>query len=204
MGVLESLNSYNKLLNTEYLITIGRKGKANVLCLFFDKVDWFHTMGLHYLKDLEFLNVHGAQTEALYDEIIAGTYKNADFEKSRYYTDEMSSRIELFGQLADIIEKLDNQEYSFYGFSKKKCPWTSINADYLVNNHERFENLMLYKKGENQAGIIFISEMSIFSSETNKNDYTSGQTQYTVLKVERRDKATGTVIPVFIHKNYKE
>jgi hypothetical protein len=46
--------------------------------------------------------------------------------------------------------------------------------------------------------------MSIFSSETNKNDYTSGQTQYTVLKVEKCDKATGTVIPVFIHKNYKE
>ncbi|WP_026662989.1 hypothetical protein [Butyrivibrio proteoclasticus] len=46
-------------------------------------------MGLHYLKNLEFLNVHGAQTESLYDEIIAGTYENADFEKSRYYTDEM-------------------------------------------------------------------------------------------------------------------
>ena len=41
MGVLESLNSYNKLLNTEYLITIGRKGKANVLCLFFDKFRTF-------------------------------------------------------------------------------------------------------------------------------------------------------------------
>ena len=87
MGVLESLNSYDKLLNTEYLIKIGRKGKASVLCLVFDKVDWFHTMGLHYLKDLEFLNVHGAQTESLYDEIIAGTYGNVDFEKSRYYTD---------------------------------------------------------------------------------------------------------------------
>ena len=52
MGVLESLSSYDKLLNTEYLIKIGRKGKASVLCLVFDKVDWFHTMGLHYLKDL--------------------------------------------------------------------------------------------------------------------------------------------------------
>ena len=170
----------------------------------FDKVDWFHTMGLHYLKDLEFLNVHGARTEALYDEIIAGTYENADFEKSRYYTDEMASRVKLFGQLAGIIEKLDNQEYSFYGFSRKKCPWTSINADYLINNHERFENLMLYKKGEYLAGIIFISEMSIFSSESSMNDYTAGQTQYTVLKVEKRDKVTGTVTLVFAHKNYKE
>ena len=78
MGVLESLSSYDKLLNTEYLIKMGRKGKAGVLCLVFDKVDWFHTMGLHYLKDLEFLNVHGAQTESLYDEIIAGTYENAE------------------------------------------------------------------------------------------------------------------------------
>ena len=204
MGVLESLSSYDKLLNTEYFIKIGRKGKASVLCLVFDKDDWFHTMGLHYLKDLEFLNVHGAQTESLYDEIIAGTYENADFEKSRYYTDEMELRVELFGQLADIIEKLDNQEYSFFGFSKKKCPWTSINADYLINNHERFENLMLYKKSDNLAGIIFISEMSIFSSEASMNDYTVGQTQYTVLKVEKRDKVTGTVTPVFTHRNYKE
>ncbi len=204
MGVLESLALYNKLLNTEYLITIGRKGKASVLCLIFDKIDWFHTMGLHYLKDLEFLNVHGAQTEALYDEIFAGTYENADFEKSRYYTDEMASRVGLFGQLAGIIEKLDNQEYSFYGFSRKKCPWTSINADYLINNQERFENLMLYKKGEDLAGIIFISEMSIFSSEYSMNDYTAGQTQYTVLKVEKRDKVTESVTPVFIHRNYKE
>ena len=204
MGVLESLNSYNKLLNTEYLITIGRKGKAVVLCLFFDKIDWFHTMGLHYLKDIEFLNVHGAQTEALYDEIIAGKYENADFEKSRYYTDEMASRVELFGQLAVIIEKLDNQEYSFYGFSRKKCPWTRINADYMINNHERFENLMLYKKSEDLAGIIFISEMSIFSSEASMNDYTSGQTQYTVLKVEKHDKLHESTTSVFIHKNYIE
>ena len=204
MGVLESLNSYNKLLNTEYHITIARKGKASFLCLFFDKVDWFHTMGLHYLKDLEFLNVHGAQTEALYDEIIAGKYENADFEKSRYYTDEMVSRVELFGQLSNIIEKLDNQEYRFYGFSRKKCHWTSINADYLINSHERFENLMLYKKEEDQAGIIFICEMSIFSSEASMNDYTSGQTQYTVLKVEKCNKVSGTMIPIFTHKNYVE
>ena len=112
--------------------------------------------------------------------------------------------VELFGQLADIIEKLDNQEYSFFGFSKKKCPWTSINADYLINNHERFENLMLYKKSDNLAGILFISEMSIFSSEASMNDYTVGQTQYTVLKVEKRNKVTGTVTPVFTHRNHKE
>ena len=62
MGVLESLSSYGKLLNTEYHIKIGRKGKTSVLCLVFDKVDWLHTMGLHYLKNLEFLNVHGVRT----------------------------------------------------------------------------------------------------------------------------------------------
>ncbi len=204
MGILESLHSYDKLLNTEYLITIGRKGKASSLCLFFDKVDWFHTMGLHYLKDLEFLNVHGAQTESLYDEIISGNYRNDDFEKSRYYSKEMATRVELFGQLANIIESLNNHEYNFYGFSKKKCPWTNIKADYLINNHVRFENLMLYKKSEDLAGIIFISEMSIFSSKANMNDYTSGQTQYTVLKVEKRDTITRMKTTIFTHKNYFE
>lgn len=63
---------------------------------------------------------------------------------------------------------------------------------------------MLYKKSDNLAGIIFISEMSIFSSKASMNDYTTGQTQYIVLKVERRDKVTGTVTPVFKHRNYKE
>ncbi|WP_027215576.1 PBECR4 domain-containing protein [Butyrivibrio fibrisolvens] len=204
MGVIESLNSYNNLLNTEYLITIGRKGKSYSLCLFFDKVDWFHTMGLHYLKDLEFLNVHGVQTESLYDDIISGKYKNDDFEKSRHYSEEMASRIELFGRLDNIIENLNNQEYNFYGFSKKKCPWTNIRADYLINNHARFENLMLYKKNEDLAGIIFISEMSIFSSKANMNDYTTGQTQYTVLKVEKHDTLTGLITNIFTHKNYIE
>jgi hypothetical protein len=63
---------------------------------------------------------------------------------------------------------------------------------------------MLYKKSDNLAGIIFISELSIFSSEARMNDYTVGQTQYSVLKVEKRDKVTGTVTPVFTHRNYKE
>ena len=121
-----------------------------------------------------------------------------------YFGDEMVSRVELFGQLSNIIEKSDNQEYRFYGFSRKKCHWTSINADYLINSHERFENLMLYKKEEDQAGIIFICEMSIFSSEASMNDYTSGQTQYTVLKVEKCNKVSGTMIPIFTHKNYVE
>ena len=76
MGVLESLSSYDKLLNTEYLIKIGRKGKASVLCLVFDKVDWFHTMGFPCIADCDMCGLckvfHGKDAEAAFSDYIDG------------------------------------------------------------------------------------------------------------------------------------
>ncbi len=51
-NIYDCVDAFEKFLNVEYDISIGRKGKRVDMHLMFSKEDAFHLMGLHYLKDL--------------------------------------------------------------------------------------------------------------------------------------------------------
>ncbi len=46
------VHTFEKLLDIQYHIIIGRKGKTTKLCISFSKLDFHHLMGLGKLKDL--------------------------------------------------------------------------------------------------------------------------------------------------------
>ena len=50
--IIKCLNEFSKLLNVEYNLIIGRKGKTTSIKLTFDKKDCFHIMGLQYISDV--------------------------------------------------------------------------------------------------------------------------------------------------------
>jgi hypothetical protein len=79
--LFECVKSFEELLNIEYNITIGRKGKSANLCIEFKKIDFHHLMGLGKLKDLR---IASQNRENVFDEILAGKITYEIISKSRY------------------------------------------------------------------------------------------------------------------------
>ena len=61
--------AFEKLLEIQYRIVIGRKGKTVELVIGFSKLDFHHLMGLGKLKDLRIAKQNRG---SVFDEIITG------------------------------------------------------------------------------------------------------------------------------------
>ena len=69
MALIDCITTFDKLLHTEYVFTIGRKQEERLISIRFDKKDFMHLLGLHYLKDIR--QLHGDRGQ-LYDKIKTG------------------------------------------------------------------------------------------------------------------------------------
>lgn len=54
--LLNCVLAFEKLLDIQYRIIVGRKGQSTELCIGFSKWDFHHLMGLDKLKDLRIAN----------------------------------------------------------------------------------------------------------------------------------------------------
>lgn len=75
------VTAFEKLLDIQYRIIVGRKGKATELCTGFSKLDFHHLMGLGKLKDLR-IATHNRGI--VFDEILSGKTTYETISKSRY------------------------------------------------------------------------------------------------------------------------
>ena len=50
--ILQAAKAYKKILDVEYQVILGRKGKNLSLAISFEEHHFFHLAGLQYLKDL--------------------------------------------------------------------------------------------------------------------------------------------------------
>ena len=98
--------AFEKLLEIQYRIIIGRKGKTVELVIGFSKLDFHHLMGLGKLKDLRIAKQNRG---SVFDEIIIGSTTYETLAKSRYLP-----RIEnRFEPLALIEQLLDDNHLVF-------------------------------------------------------------------------------------------
>ena len=61
----EAAVSFEKLLDTEYKIIVGRKNKLENINIKFDKTHFVHLSGLHKLKDLS--DIRTVDREKIFD-----------------------------------------------------------------------------------------------------------------------------------------
>lgn len=94
--------AFENLLDIQYRIIIGRKGKTVELVIGFSKLDFHHLMGLGKLKDLRIAKQNRG---SVFNEIIAGSTTYESLTKSRYLA-QIENRFEplaLIEQLLEII-----------------------------------------------------------------------------------------------------
>jgi hypothetical protein len=97
MDIVTAVNEYSHLLNIEYHLILGRKGKSQSVKIVFDKTAWFHVAGIHYLKDID-INQNRKSSAILYDDIMNGSIMEEYFKKSEYY-ETISDRVPSFHNL---------------------------------------------------------------------------------------------------------
>lgn len=81
-NILDCINAFLPLLDTEYEIILGRKGVAVTLKIIFNKKDFFHLIGLQYLTDRPELKRDRGK---VFDEISNGKISIHKLESSDFY-----------------------------------------------------------------------------------------------------------------------
>lgn len=193
----KTAEGFRSLLDTQYHIIIGRKGKSVDLTIEFKPIDFHHLMGLGKLKDLR---IATQNRESVFSGIINGTITYSSICRSRYIG-QIENR---FAPLAHIEQIFDNNKLIFR-YNEKRNQFSLIEADYLLSTPFSGNDIYIFIEEKETAGLFFCR--SFFPKE--KKDYTVGQPQYTLLFKEKitvstvkkiiqydrltpKDKSTGT------------
>lgn len=189
--LLTTAASFSNLLNIEYDFVIGRKSQTVNFKVVFHKSHFYHLAGLHYLTDLQILR---GDREIIFDFIMNGTITSIDIEKSVFYS-KINARLSALEHLESFFDS-DNLVLKY---NPEINSFSVIEANYLMEN-----------KVSNNKVFTFLSKnpdnkyfcRSFFPME--KQDFSIGQTVWTVLLKNKIDRTTNTVQELFRHNNYKK
>lgn len=178
----KTAEGFRSLLDTQYHIIIGRKGKSVDLTIEFKPIDFHHLMGLGKLKDLR---IATQNRESVFSRILNGTITYPSICRSRYIK-QIENR---FVPLAHIEQIFDNNKLIFR-YNKKKNQFSLIEADYLLSTPFSGNDIYIFIEEKETEGLFFCR--SFFPKE--KKDYTIGQPQFTLLFKEKITVSTGEKI----------
>lgn len=178
-NISDCVNAFLPLLNTEYEIILGRKGKSVTLRITFDKKDCFHLMGLQYLIDRPELNRDRGK---VFDEIVSGIITAKQVETSDFY-----KKIEERVHFLPVLESLLDSNDTVFKYNQKANTYSMINADYLMKNSIENRNLFLFLSKNTEDNYFCRS----FFPE-GKMDYTKNQASWTLLYKKKIDITTRT------------
>jgi hypothetical protein len=177
--IQECAKAFERLLDTQYHIVIGRKEKSIDLTVEFAPIDFHHLMGLGKLKDLR---IATQNREQVFSYILNGTISDSVIHKSRYVS-QIQNR---FSPLAAIEQIFDDNRLIFR-YNEKKYAYSSIQADYLLSTPYANNDIYIFLSRKDPLNMFFCR--SFFPKEN--KDYTIGQPVYTLLYKEKITISTG-------------
>ena len=145
--------AFEKLLEIQYRIIIGRKGKTVELVIGFSKLDFHHLMGLGKLKDLR---IAKQNRSSVFDEIIIGSTTYETLAKSRYLS-QIENRFEPLA----LIEQLLDDNRLIFRYNAKLNQFSLIEADYFINSVGKQRHLHFYCRTQGHRKIF----LSVFLPE---------------------------------------
>ena len=165
--------AFEHLLDFQYHIIIGRKGKSVELNILFDPTEFHHLVGLHKLHDLR---IARENRDKVFQQILTGNISINDLKKSQYLPN-IQKRIEPFIQIENF---LDSNKLIFR-YNQKLQTFSLIEAEYLLSTP--YENTDIYIFLDRQKEPDYFFCRSFFQKE--EKDYTKGQAIYTLLIKEK-------------------
>jgi len=174
----ERAEIFNKLINVEYNIVLGKRGRLTSLKLSFDKKDFHHLIGLQYLKDRPELRQDGTK---LFDMILHDKMTCNQISNSAFF----SSIENRFLSFVYIEQFLDSNSLVFK-FNRKARPGLKMEAKYILesiaNNHTAYICI------DKHDGLNNYFCRSFFPKE--QTNYTLGHIRYALLYKEKVNVVT--------------
>ena len=177
--LIECAKAFESLLDTQYRIIIGRKGKTVELLIEFKEMDFHHIMGLGKLKDLR---IARQNREEVFADIIDGAITYDTISKSRYI-DHISNRLYPLSQ----IEHIFDGNRLVFRYSVKQNVFSLIEADFLLSTPLSGKDIYIFIAKKEDTNLYYCR--SFFPKEN--KDYTIGQAAYTMLFKEKITVSTG-------------
>ena len=175
-----SANNFSRLLDVEYIITIGRKGKLLEIKLNFDKADFHHLAGLHKLKDIE--KLRSGMRERIFDNILNGGISQEDIEKSAFYG-EIKDRLHALEQMEEFLDRPN----LYFRYDPNKNNFSIIAAEFVIQGEVDNSKGFLFVDKRTDDGSHFCR--SFFSRDDTR--YTQSLPKFTLLRKEKRNVKTG-------------
>ncbi|MGN0167916.1 MAG: PBECR4 domain-containing protein [Acetatifactor sp.] len=188
----KTAEGFRSLLDTQYHIIIGRKGKSVELTVEFKPIDFHHLMGLGKLKNLR---IATQNRESVFSGILNGTITYPSICRSRYIK-QIENR---FVPLAHIEQIFDDNKLIFR-YNEKRNQFSLIEADYLLSAPFSGNDIYIFIEEKETEGLFFCR--SFFPKE--RKDYTVGQPQFTLLFKEKITVSTGKKIIQYDRLSPKE
>lgn len=175
----ECAKAFEKLIDKQYHIIIGRKGKSVDLTIEFTPLDFHHLMGLGKLKDLRISTQNRGE---VFSGILNGTISDNTINQSRYIS-QIQNR---FSPLASIEQIFDDNKLIFR-YNEKQNKFSLIQADYLLSTPHENNDIYIFIAQKERSNFYYCR--SFFPKEY--KDYTIGQPAYTLLFKEKITLSTG-------------
>ena len=177
--ILQAVQAYQKLLDVEYQILLGKKNTNITLSVTFDETHFFHLAGLQYLKDRA--RHFNESRKSIFRKILKGSISKKQLESSQFYP-QIKSRIECLAFLEQIM---DSNE-TIFKYNSKLEAFSAIQADFLLKNGINSRNIFTFLSEDKSNGKYFCRS---FFPQTDKN-YSIGQTNWKLLYKKKIQKST--------------
>lgn len=172
--------AFQKLLDTQYEMILGRKGQLSKIVLGFSETEFAHLTGLHKLTDNDFFRT--ASRKKIFESALAGTISDEVLMKSVNYS-FVKERIACFEFLENM---LDSNELVFRCHARSST-FSLIQANYLLQSDHHQKTIYIFLDQLKDSEVHFCRS---FFPKGNK-DYTIGQAKYTLLYKRKMNKITG-------------
>lgn len=199
----KAFDTYKSLLEIEYHIIVGKKGKLTNYIIRFDKDHFKHTFGFHKLKDNE--SIYKTSSSRLYRDVSTGRITLETLKKSQYYHD-IETRIQ---NIAYLDVYLDTTK-EFYRWNQNKSPFSVIAANIMIPNKSKIDEtnevFIFFNKNSNDqlifTGCIEESPISIIQPQL---DYRIGQERsLSILLMEKYNKSLKSKEELFRAKTFDD
>lgn len=191
---LDAAMAWQELVQIEYCITVGRKGRMVSFRLQFDLADFPHLAGMQYARDVDFgLRPSEYYGEKLVPALLSGALDGQQLELGRNW-EKIKGRLDAILHLKETLES----DFVIARFDPSKVrTYSQIGAKYVITNLNSGEIYFVFID-ENRECRHYCK--SAFTKAD--VDYIQNQSRLTVLKKEKIEG--GDRHTLYQHPNFKE
>lgn len=181
--IQNACKTFNNLLHFEYDICLAKKKTLITIHISFQKKDFYHLAGLHYLKDRPELK---SDRSKIFEKILVDEKFASRIQKSDNYS-KIEDRVFYLSKLEAIIDS----NATIFKYNQNDVVFSRIDADFLLKNSNFERTVFIFIKQESADNYICNS----FFPQTNY-DYSKNQVSWKVLSKTKINVLTGEKVPL--------